>query len=266
MDVSLRGQAGKQALLREMSKETTKEMTKKADNEAANKVTDGLMKGPRDKWSFWTHFAGIVFGVMATIYFLIVKVFGTAGVSGAVGVSGAAGGTLSAVSFVVFGLSVIALYTGSSVYHYYNGPAEKLVRIRKLDHSMIYVMIAGSYTPVLANCLPMPKGAVFLAAIWLVALAGIVIKVCWLDAPRWLYTSLYILMGWSILVDPKSLGLIDPRCLAMIAAGGVAYTIGAVIYILKKPNLTEEFGFHEIFHCFILLGTLLQFIGIAVVI
>ena len=257
MDVSLRGQAGKPALLREMSKETTKEMTKKADNEAANKVTDGLMKGPRDKWSFWTHFAGIVFGVMATIYFMIVKVFGTAGVSGA------AGGTLSAVSFVVFGLSVIALYTGSSVYHYYNGPAEKLVRIRKLDHSMIYVMIAGSYTPVLANCLPMPKGAVFLAAIWLVALAGIVIKVCWLDAPRWLYTSLYILMGWSILVDPKSLGLIDPRCLAMIAAGGVAYTIGAVIYILKKPNLTEEFGFHEIFHCFILLGTALQFVGIA---
>ena len=99
--------------------------------------------------------------------------------------------------------------------------------------------------------------------IWLVALAGIVIKVCWLDAPRWLYTSLYILMGWSILVDPKSLGLIDPRCLAMIAAGGVAYTIGAVIYILKKPNITEEFGFHEIFHCFILLGTLLQFVGIA---
>lgn len=255
---------------KEMTEEMTKEMTKKADNKAdnkaANRAADGMMKGPRDKWSFWTHFAGIVFGVMATIYFLVVKVFGAAGAAGGIGTaggSGAAGGTLAAVSFAVFGLSVIALYTGSSVYHYYNGPAEKLVRIRKLDHSMIYVMIAGSYTPVLANCLPMPKGAVFLAAIWLVALAGIVIKVCWLDAPRWLYTSLYILMGWSILVDPKSLGLIDPRCLAMIAAGGVAYTIGAVIYILKKPNITEEFGFHEIFHCFILLGTLLQFVGIA---
>lgn len=229
-------------------------------------AAQGRLSGPRDKWSFWTHFAGIVFGVAITIYFVFSRMMPAIGsIAGATGAVESAAGTgiLQAASFVIFGLSTIALYTGSSVYHYYNGPADILVRLRKMDHSMIYVMIAGSYTPVLANCLPMPKGAIFLAVMWAVAFAGIIIKVFWLDAPRWLYTSMYILMGWAIMVDPHALTLMAPQCLALIAAGGVAYTIGAVIYILKKPDITEEFGFHEIFHCFILLGTALQFVGIA---
>ena len=216
---------------------------------------------PRDKWSFWTHFIGIILGIAATVYLFVARVIGIGASVG--GSAGAESGALQSASFVIFGLAMIALYTGSSVYHYYNGPAEKLLRLRKLDHSMIYVMIAGSYTPVLANCLPMPKGAVFLAVMWLIAFAGIIIKVFWLDAPRWLYTSMYIAMGWAIMVDPHALTTMQPQCLALLAAGGAFYTIGAVIYILKKPNITEEFGFHEIFHCFILLGTALQFVGIA---
>ena len=199
--------------------------------------------GAREEWSFKTHFVGIIFGIAATIW-LWMRFSG-------------------APSFVIFGLSIIALYTCSSVYHYYNGPEDILIRLRKLDHSMIYVLIAGTYTPVLANILPMPKGAIFLAVMWIVAAAGIIIKVAWLDAPRLLYTSMYIFMGWSILVEPSALGLMDPRCLGFLIAGGVSYTIGAVMYILKKPDITEEFGFHELFHCFILLGTIFHFIGIA---
>lgn len=204
--------------------------------------------GPRDEWSFKTHFIGIIFGVFATI-FMWADRWGQ--------------GTGTVASFVIFGLSIIALYTCSSIYHYYNGPAETLVRLRKLDHSMIYVLIAGSYTPVLYNCLEPSKGMIFLAVMWMVAAAGVIIKVFWLDAPRWLYTSMYILMGWAIVVDPKALMTLDPRCLWLLVAGGLSYTVGAVFYIIKKPNISEKFGFHELFHCFILLGTVFHFVGMA---
>ncbi|MEE1170612.1 MAG: hemolysin III family protein [Anaerovoracaceae bacterium] len=209
-----------------------------------NKIFD-----PRDEWSFKTHFIGILFGIAATLYMWTDRM-------------GQGAGTVA--SFVIFGLSIIALYTCSSVYHYNNGSDETIFRLRKLDHSMIYVLIAGSYTPILYNCVEQPKGTIFLAAIWLVAAAGVLIKVFWFNAPRWLYTSMYILMGWAIVIDPKALMTLDPRCLGFLIAGGLSYTIGAVFYILKKPNISDKFGFHELFHCFILLGTVFQFISIAV--
>lgn len=209
-----------------------------------NKLT-----GPRDEWSFKTHFTGILFGIAATLYMWADRI---------------GEGTGTVASFVIFGLSIIALYTCSSIYHYSNGPDERIFRLRKLDHSMIYVLIAGSYTPVLYNCMEQPKGTIFLTAIWLVALAGVLIKVFWFNAPRWLYTSMYILMGWAIVIDPKALMQLDPRCLWLLVAGGLSYTIGAVFYILKKPNISDKFGFHELFHCFILLGTVFQFVSIAV--
>ena len=181
-----------------------------------NKIFD-----PRDEWSFKTHFIGILFGIAATLYMWTDRM-------------GQGAGTVA--SFVIFGLSIIALYTCSSVYHYNNGSDETIFRLRKLDHSMIYVLIAGSYTPVLYNCVEQPKGTIFLAAIWLVAAAGVLIKVFWFNAPRWLYTSMYILMGWAIVIDPKALMTLDPRCLGFLIAGGLSYTIGAVFYILKNQT------------------------------
>ncbi len=204
---------------------------------------------PREEWSFKTHFVGIFFGIAATIYMWVTR-------------WGEGAGTVA--SFVIFGLSIIALYTCSSVYHYSNGSAERQLRLRKLDHSMIYVLIAGSYTPVLYNCLEPTKGLVFLAVMWMLAAAGVIIKVCWFNAPRWLYTSMYVIMGWAIVVDPKALMTLDSNCLWLLVAGGISYTVGAVFYAIKKPNISEKFGFHELFHCFILLGTVFQFVSIAV--
>lgn len=202
---------------------------------------------PRDEWSVKTHIIGIVFGIFATIV-MIVTQWGT--------------GTGRLVSFTVFGLSMIALYTCSSIYHYYNGPADKLLRLRKLDHSMIYVLIAGTYTPFLYICMPGPGKMIFLAAMWIIAAIGIIIKVFWLDAPRWLYTGMYLLMGWAIVFSPSTFANMSSSALFWLVAGGISYSIGAVCYIIKKPNLFAGFGFHEVFHVFILLGTLCHFISV----
>lgn len=166
------------------------------------------------------------------------------------------------LSALVFGLSLVSLYAASSLYHFYTGSESVLVRLRKLDHSIIYLLIAGSYAPIVVHCMQPENARRFLLVIWAVALLGIVLKVCWLRAPRWLYTSLYLLMGWAVLLDWRAFSRLEPGCLRLVAAGGISYSIGAVVYILKRPNLGGRFGFHEIFHLFILLGSLLHFIAI----
>lgn len=163
---------------------------------------------------------------------------------------------------LVFGFSLVALYAASTLYHFYQGSDRTLLRLRKLDHSIIYVLIAGSYTPIIWHGMEHQHAAAFLAVIWSIAAAGILVKLCWLSAPRWLYTSLYLLMGWAIVFDWNSLGGFEPGCLALVAAGGIAYSIGAVFYLVKRPVIGGNFGFHEIFHLFILAGSLLHFLAV----
>ncbi len=208
-------------------------------------------KGPRDKWSFITHLAGAILGGFGTVYLFIAN-FTTS-----------FDGLGKFISMILFGFSMMALYTCSSIYHYSNGSDQKVQRLRKLDHAMIYVLIAGTYTPVLFNGLEAPKSTFFLIGIWTFAIVGVYVKMFWLNAPRWLYTSFYIIMGWALVFDPSALFSLDFNFLMLLLAGGISYTVGAVFYILKKPNFSKEFGFHEIFHCFIVLGTVLQFIGVA---
>lgn len=169
-------------------------------------------------------------------------------------------GTL--ISAVVFGVSLIALYAASTLYHFYQGSDRALLRLRKLDHANIYLLIAGTYTPIVAHCMTQAAARRFLWMIWAAAAAGIVVKLCWLTAPRWLYTSFYLLMGWAIVFDWQSFGGMAPGCLRLVAAGGLCYSAGAVIYIAKRPVITENFGFHEIFHLFILLGSLLHYLAV----
>ncbi len=165
-------------------------------------------------------------------------------------------------SVTVFGLSMTALYTASCVYHFYNRPNDGiLLRLRKLDHAMIYVLIAGSYTPFLI-CALGAQARNTLLLVWGIALLGIAVKLLWLNAPRWLSTVFYLALGWCIVLIPDALAQMPLSVLLFTAAGGVAYSIGAVIYAIKKPNLGSTWGFHEIFHLFILLGSLLQVIGI----
>lgn len=202
---------------------------------------------PRDYWSFYTHFAGAILSLVAVLFLTIKPIVG--GVSSLPNLLGA----------LIFGVSLLALYSASAIYHYVKLPQNALVRLRKLDHAMIYVLIAGTYTPVTLGFMSPWDATIFLSVIWGIAAAGIVMKIFWLNAPRWLYTSLYLLMGWAIVFDWKAFDSVPTGCLAFIAAGGISYTIGAVVYAIKKPNLSKRFGFHEIFHVFVVVGSALHF-------
>lgn len=202
----------------------------------------------REPMNSFTHFIGIIFSVAETLCMVLLTCL-SADFSWKV---------LSSV--IIFGISMIALYSASSIYHYVNASAKVLERLRKLDHAMIYVLIAGSYTPICLKFMPGLQGIIFSSVLWAVAICGTIVKVCWMGAPRWLSTCVYILMGWSIMFAPKALAALPLGAIVLLLIGGIAYTIGAVIYIFKKPNLSPQFGFHELFHVFILLGTFFHFL------
>lgn len=205
-----------------------------------------LFKRARDPVSSYSHFIGAGLSLLGLVV-MGVHVF----------LRGSSRTTV--LSSLLFCVSLVALYSASGIYHYSNAGGGVLLRLRKLDHAMIYVLIAGSYTPVLLAILPPRKGLLFTAAIWAVAAAGIVFKLCWINAPRWLGTTLYILMGWAILVDPAALVNLSQPAVTLLAAGGILYTVGGVIYIVKKPNFSPSFGFHELFHIFVILGSVCHY-------
>ena len=165
-----------------------------------------------------------------------------------------------------FCLSMIALYTASAVYHYYPGDAASdgvKRRLRKMDHSMIYVLIAGSYTPFALVLLPQPKGKWFCLALWGAAVAGVLAKMLWISAPRMLSTAIYLVMGWAVLFVAKDFfTCVSQPCLTLVALGGVCYSVGAVFYAVKKPNISAEWTFHELFHLLILAGSLFHYIAV----
>lgn len=175
-----------------------------------------------------------------------------------------AGDPLQIFSFVVFGLSLILLYSTSATYHIINASKKTIAFFRKLDHGMIYVLIAGTYTPICLMLLRGPVGYTLLSLIWAIAICGIFLQTFLIKVSRWVYTLTYVLMGWlavfalSPLVKATSLGSIT-----LLLLGGVLYTIGAVIYATKKPNFFKDLvGFHEIFHVFVVLGSISHFMFI----
>ena len=169
-------------------------------------------------------------------------------------------GKIHEAAAVVFCLSLIALYSASSVYHFSGRGEAVLRRLKKLDHSMIYVLIAGSYTPIILKFMPAPRSYVFLGVIWLIALTGIAIKLLWIDAPRLIGTALYLALGWAIAFDFGVVLSMPAPAIALLAAGGLSYTVGGVIYIAKKPNLGKMIGFHELFHLFVIVGSVCHYL------
>ncbi len=164
-----------------------------------------------------------------------------------------------------FCLSMVALYAASAIYHFYPGDTESggvKRRLRKVDHSMIYVLIAGSYTPFSMVLLPQPKGTRFCLALWCVAIAGVLVKVLWINAPRILSTAGYLVMGWAVLFVWKDFTTLGQPCLTLVALGGICYSVGAVLYAVKRPNLSAEWTFHEIFHVLILAGSLFHYLAV----
>ena len=203
----------------------------------------------REPLNSFTHFLGVLFAVFGASLLLGLTV-------------GINFSFITLVSVLIFCLSMLLLYSTSSWYHYSNGSTKVLARLRKLDHAMIYVLIAGSYTPICLKYMSGMKGIIFSLVLWLIALIGSVVKLCWMKAPRWLSTAFYLIMGWSIVFDWKSLTLLPAGAVALLLCEGISYSIGAVCYIIKKPNLSKLLGFHEIFHIFILLGTLFHFLTV----
>ena len=165
------------------------------------------------------------------------------------------------ISSIIFGISLILLYFTSGIYHAISATKEKTVRMmKKLDHSMIYILIAGSYSPFCLYVLPKKIGVPVFAVLWTIAAAGIALKVLWINMPRVLSTALYIGMGWVALFVIKDLYVnLVPQAFFLLVLGGVLYTIGGVIYAIKKPNF-KNWNFHDIFHIFTMLGSLAHFL------
>lgn len=165
------------------------------------------------------------------------------------------------VSTIIFGASMILLYFTSGIYHAISAKKEKLVLyMRKLDHSMIYVLIAGSYSPFCLYVLPRKTGIPVFVILWLIAIVGILMKILWINMPRILSSVLYIGMGWVAIFVIKDLyiNLVGPAFFLLVL-GGLLYTIGGVIYAIKRPNI-KNWNFHDIFHIFIMLGSLAHFL------
>lgn len=202
----------------------------------------------REPFSSYSHFVGAVLSGLGLLIVLVRLLFGSA-VSGSL-----------AAAAVIFCLSLIALYSASSVYHFSEKGEAVVRRLKKLDHSMIYVLIAGSYTPILLRYMPSPRCYVFLGAVWLVALAGIAVKLLWIDAPRLIGTALYLALGWAIAFDFGVVLSMPSPAVELLAAGGLSYTVGGIIYILKKPNFSRLLGFHELFHLFVIAGSVCHYL------
>lgn len=168
------------------------------------------------------------------------------------------------IAMAVFMGSMVALYGASAIYHTVNVKAGILKVFRKLDHMMIFVLIAGSYTPVCLIILDRKAGYTLLAAVWGIAIVGMITKACWITCPKWFSSIIYIAMGWSCLSVLGPLwNTLSRNAFLWLLAGGVIYTVGGVIYALKLPIFNsrhKNFGSHEIFHLFVMGGSICHFI------
>jgi len=149
----------------------------------------------------------------------------------------------------VFMATSMLLFGASAVYHRFNwGPKAKAV-LKRIDHANIFLLIAGTYTPIAVLALPPEKGLLLLSLVWTGALIGILFRVFWIGAPRWLYVALYLVLGWAAVMYIVDLFQANAAMMTLVIVGGVLYTLGAVVYAMKRPNpWPGHFGFHEIFH------------------
>ncbi len=165
------------------------------------------------------------------------------------------------LAFGIFGLSLVALYAASALYHLLPLSPAGVARLRRLDHMTIFVLIAGTYTPFCLLALDGGWRWGLLALIWSLALCGVMLKVRWMDAPRWLSVALYLGMGWiAVIAASELLRAVPPGGIAWVLSGGLVYSAGALAYGLKRPNpVPGVFGFHEIWHIFVLAGSACHF-------
>jgi hemolysin III len=204
----------------------------------------------RDPVSGLTHLFAAIFAVGGVIALLIVG-------------WGKAGKTLS---LAIYGLSLVLLFASSATYHMVKVRPKVIEALRKVDHSAIYLLIAGTYTPFCFNMLSGGWKWGMLAVIWGLALVGIIVKIFIIQTPRWVSAGVYLIMGWLCLAAiGEMLAVLPGWALFWLAAGGIIYSMGAVVYMTKIMNFAPGiFGFHEVWHIFVILGALAHFIGVLV--
>ena len=204
----------------------------------------------REPGSAITHFIGMMLAVFAAMP-LLAK-------------AGMTGNSADVTAMMIFALSMVGLYGASTLYHTLNVTGQILKFFKKLDHMMIFVLIAGSYTPVCMIVLGGESGYKLLAAVWGIALAGILLNACWVTCPKWFSSVIYIAMGWvCVFVFGELLEILSDAAFSWLLAGGLLYTAGGVIYALKCPIFNSKhkwFGSHEVFHVFVMLGSACHFV------
>ena len=167
----------------------------------------------------------------------------------------------------LYSITSIMLFGTSALYHRFNWRPRTKVLLKRLDHSNIFLIIAGSYTPFAVVLLPVEQAKVLLVLVWSGALAGVLFRVFWVGAPRWLYTPIYIALGWvAVFYLPAFWAAGGPAVVILLAVGGLCYSAGGVVYALKRPNPSPTwFGFHEIFHALTLAGFITQYVAVSLV-
>jgi len=203
----------------------------------------------RDPVSGLTHLFSAILS-LAGLIFLLVLAWGDKG---------------RVASLDIYGASLVLLFSASATYHMVKGREELIEALRKFDHAAIYLLIAGSYTPLCWNIFTGFWKWGLLGIIWGMAIIGIIVKMFIIRAPRWVSAGIYLLMGWLAILGLKEiLSTLPAGAIAWLAAGGIIYTLGAVVYITKKLDfIPGKFGFHEVWHIFVMLGALAHYILIA---
>lgn len=177
-----------------------------------------------------------------------------------------ADGAAAKWSSAVFWLSSILLFGNSALYHRFNWQPRTRMVLKRIDHANIFLLIAGSYTPITVLALPPEKSVLLLCLVWGGALLGIAFRVFWINAPRWLYVPLYLALGWGALMFIVDFFQADALMMTLIMVGGLCYSVGAVVYGLKKPNpVPGVFGFHEIFHALTVVAFLCHWAAIMLI-
>jgi hemolysin III len=163
----------------------------------------------------------------------------------------------------VFMITSVLLFGNSALYHRFNWqPRTKLI-LKRIDHANIFLLIAGTYTPLAVCGLAPAKGALLLTLVWVGTALGIAFRVFWIGAPRWLYVLLYLALGWGAVMYLADLFAANPAMMILVVVGGLFYTVGAIIYAMKKPNpVPGVFGFHEVFHLCTLVAALCHYVAI----
>lgn len=214
--------------------------------ESVEKVAAALNIKP--KWRGWLHLGATPLAIAAGIVLI-----------------SAAPTTSGKVTSTIYAITGVLLFGVSAIYHRGNWSPKTKAVLKRLDHTNIMLVIAGTYTPLAWTLLPAPTAELLLWLIWTGALLGVLFRVLWVDAPRWLYVPIYIALGLGALFYIPDFFAASTPAAVLICVGGAFYIAGAVIYALQKPNPSKDwFGFHEIFHAFTIAGFAVHFIAIMI--